>query len=174
MKSILFKQFLIDSIIEGKKTETRRLVGTNTKPKYDIGEIIYIGEKLVKLGNNGVAFENGKSIPNAVWKWKRNTLSPMFMPEKYARLFIRIIGIKTERLHDISEEDAIAEGMPNRIEAQKMAIAAKMGWYDAPVKWFRGAWDEIHGKDESEKWDANPEVFVYKFVNRYVSQLRSV
>ena len=85
------------------------------------------------------------------------------MPEKYARLFLRITDINIGWLQDLTENDAVAEGMPNRIEAQKMAIAAKIGWYDAPIKWFCGVWNEINGKDEYNKWDANPLVFVYKF-----------
>ena len=163
MKSIQFKQFLIEKIIAGKKTETRRLVKNKTKPSYEVGEIIYIKEKLHKNSDNGISFEDGESLQYTNWEWKRDVLSPMFMPAGCARLFLRIIDVKTERLHDITENDAVAEGMPNRIEAQKMAIAAKIEWYDAPIKWFCGVWNEINGKDEYNKWDANPWVFVYKF-----------
>ena len=40
-------------------------------------------------------------------KWK----SPMFMPEKYDRIFRRMTNIKAERLQDIREDDAQKEGV---------------------------------------------------------------
>ena len=35
----------------------------------------------------------------------------MFMPEKYARIFLKCTNVKAERAQDISEEDARKEGI---------------------------------------------------------------
>jgi len=164
MKRIQFKPFLINSIVDGRKTETRRLVGTNTKPRYEIGEIIYIGEKLVKNCNNGVSFEDGKSIPNTAWKWKHDTLSPMFMPSKYARLFLRITDINIVWLQNLSDDDAIAEGIFHNGGGWTWKAAdSNNEIYDSPRIAFANLWDSIHGGDESRCWFADPCVFVYKF-----------
>ena len=164
MKSIQFKPFLIERIIEGKKTETRRLVKNKTKPRYKVGETVYIKEKLYRNVDNGISFEDGEPIPDTNWGWKRNVLSPMFMPAKYARLFLRIIGIKTERLHDITEADAIAEGI--------FLTDYGWSWKESPKEYeffitpriaFANLWESIHGDNESTCWCSGPEVFVYKF-----------
>jgi len=164
MKSIQFKPFLIERIIAGKKTETRRLVKNKTKPRYKVGETVYIKEKLYRNVDNGISFEDGEPIPDTNWGWKRNVLSPMFMPEKYARLFLRITDINIAWLQNLSEADAIAEGI----------FLTDYGWswkastqnddcFVTPRIAFANLWDSINGDDQLQCWHADPEVFVYKF-----------
>ena len=45
---------------------------------------------------------------HGIGKWH----SPLFMPKAFARLWLEVTAVKAERLQDISEEDAIAEGVP--------------------------------------------------------------
>lgn len=45
------------------------------------------------------------------WKWEKNWLSPIHLPEIAARGFIKIISVRVERLKDISEADVLAEGL---------------------------------------------------------------
>lgn len=52
----------------------------------------------------------GKDGDFTMWKWKPNKLPPRYMPTWAARVTIEITNVRAQRLQDISEEDAIAEG----------------------------------------------------------------
>ena len=91
------------------------------KPRYLPGETVYRGEALHKdmeLGdtcyddeNMTPVFRNGVFGELVKWPWPGKVKqSPMFMPAKYARDFLKILDVRPERLQSITEEDAIAEG----------------------------------------------------------------
>lgn len=79
--------------------------------KYSVGETIYVKEKLIRNCCDGISFENGEPIYGTDWVWKRDVLSPLFMPQGLARLFLSITDVRVKRLQDITEEDAIKEGV---------------------------------------------------------------
>lgn len=89
------------------------------------------------------------------------------MPRWASRITLEITGVRVERVQDISEVDAMAEGMPSRKEAQRLSVKAGLGWYDPPTKWFKGTWDRIYGSPKEGKpdysWSANPWVWVLEF-----------
>jgi hypothetical protein len=70
--------------------------------------------------------------------------------------FIHILRLRREPLQDISEEDAMAEGMI--IEILKEALA---GLYPHRCSFFR-LWDRIHVKTGERVVD-NPMVIVHEF-----------
>jgi hypothetical protein len=81
----------------------------------------------------------------------------IFMPRKASRITLEIVGVRVERLQDITEADAIAEGI------QK---SGRTGGYLPGncdyAKWaFEVLWDQINGKHAS--WASNPWVFVLEF-----------
>jgi hypothetical protein len=88
-----------------------------------------------------------------------------FMPRWAARLTLRVTAVTVERLQDISEEDAIAEGIRRSphgngdrwIDYPEGASAA--GWGD-PRGSYRSLWNSIHGRGA---WDANPWVVALTF-----------
>lgn len=78
------------------------------------------------------------------------------MPRWASRVTLEIIDVRVERLQEISDEDAKAEGCDNiATEA-----ARKMGWYEKPRRAFRRLWEQING---AESWDTNPLVWVVEF-----------
>jgi len=85
------------------------------KPRYKIGEMLYLKEPihtthLVGVGETKThtiyAFDYSQS-DRKMFTWQNK----LFMPASAARAFVKITGIKCERLLDISDEDCIAEGI---------------------------------------------------------------
>jgi hypothetical protein len=91
-------------------------------------------------------------------KWR----SPWFMTKKAARIWLRITNVRVERLQEISEKDAKAEGVdPITINDGSLAghLAAKTGCIYKPA--FSFLWDEINL--DRAPWDSNPWVWVIEF-----------
>jgi hypothetical protein len=96
-------------------------------------------------------------------KWKPS----IHMPRKACRIRLKITDIRIERLQDITEEDAKAEGV-----SYESAIDCN-GWgptYNDPDSGgypiykagFEYLWDSIN-KDRGYGWDTNPWVWVVSF-----------
>ena len=56
------------------------------------------------------------AIPVMPWRWSKDWLSSIHMPNLAARTFRRITDIRVERVQDITEEGAIAEGVLTSME----------------------------------------------------------
>jgi hypothetical protein len=69
----------------------------------------------------------------------------MHMPRWASRLTLTVTDVRVERLHDISEADAIAEGIATG---------------DYPVDVYASLWDSINGPGS---WAGNPWVAAYTF-----------
>lgn len=82
------------------------------------------------------------------YKWK----PAQHMKQEYSRLTPLIKEIRVERLGEISEENAIAEGVMNHL---------RIVHYN-PVEYFRQLWNATHKKPE-EKFEANPWVWIVEF-----------
>lgn len=98
--------------------------------------------------------EEDWSRPDPVWFKKHvfTTWQPsMFMPALCARYRnIEILGVRAERLLDISNVDAIHEGCPMDV------VEAK-----TPRQWYFDLWDRLNG--DRMPADTNPWVWVYQF-----------
>lgn len=98
------------------------------KPRYLAGETVYVKEAHYAYGewhkeSIGWVFyrdeEMAVSFDTTVWKhalkghqgrgWYRR--SPLFLPTKDARTFLKIESVRPERLQEITEADALAEGI---------------------------------------------------------------
>jgi hypothetical protein len=95
---------------------------------------------------------------NLAWVWKASSLSPRFMPRRASRLTLEVTGVKVERVQDISEEDAIAEGWPGDLAKRSPLNPKSM---NDPRYWFSGVWIGIHGS--SGAWEANQWVCALTF-----------
>lgn len=96
------------------------------------------------------------------------------MPRAFSRLTLELTEVRVERLRDISEADAIAEGIApsDKFPDRYMTPA---GDYAVPVVAYQRLWERINGKDA---WDSNPWVWCISFdvhktnVDAYLKQTR--
>lgn len=84
-------------------------------------------------------------------KWKPS----IHLPRWASRITLEIDEIRVERLNDISEEDAIAEGFDSSTLGTGAASFTGHARY-----WYKQLWNSIHGP---VLWTLNPWVFVLKF-----------
>jgi len=95
--------------------------------------------------------EDRHGRPREVSRWRPS----IHMPRWASRLTLEVVSVRVERLHDITEEDARAEG----VEAKRGAGAAVIQAgpvHLSHVVGFRELWCDING---AESWDANPWVW---------------
>ena len=79
-------------------------------------------------------------------RWHRRTA--LFMPRAASRILLEIVGVRIERLREISPADALAEGL------------GPVGAGDDPVLAYRSVWERING---AGSWEADPWVWVVEF-----------
>lgn len=85
------------------------------------------------------------------------------MPKVASRIWLMVEEIRVERLQDISEEDAIAEGIES-IDQHGSKVWKRYDGYSLvtsdPVVSFWSLWASINGEDS---WLSNPWVWVVKY-----------
>ncbi len=91
-------------------------------------------------------------VRNPLWAWGKGRPS-IHMPRWASRISLKVTGVKVERLQDISEADAEAEGAEPILEPPDGGGAPH-------VEGFQALWKSING---AQSWQANPWVAVYTF-----------
>lgn len=76
------------------------------------------------------------------------------MPRRACRILLEVIGVRVERLNNISDADCIAEGCPGG-----RAIPG-YGYNATPFECYKWLWESIYG---AGSWKANPWVWVIEF-----------
>lgn len=159
-RSLIFSEPMVRALLEGRKTQTRRLgvkhwtvlagdriwVRENwrTLQKSDCLAPRHLGADISKI-----TFEADPENRNRLWAFGKLRPS-IHMPRWASRLTLIVEGVKIERLQDISEEDAYAEGvagLPHEIGQKPRAIFAEL-------------WCGLHGPGS---WDANQFVAAISF-----------
>ena len=89
-----------------------------------------------------LAYEDSDGEPTVRWK------SPVIMPKWASRITLGITGIRIQKIQDMTEEEAVAEGfLPHDVMTG--------------IYWFAEAWDSLHGK--AFPWESNPWVWCVTF-----------
>lgn len=166
MKPIIFNTDMVKAILDGRKTQTRRLAKfpegmtgrlpehpeNQTEPllfypcgikycPYKVGDILYVRETWNQCYDGSFVYK-ADSKPNSGWR------PSIHMPREAARLFLRVADVKVERLQEITEEDATKEGFESSLDPYTPAI-----WK------FIDVWDGIY-LYRRQGWTENPWVFV--------------
>lgn len=225
MKKIMFndKFLLTQAVLDGRKTQTRRIVSQKEMDKislfqkeyydatfdklegvellahyflpekcgklpYNVGEVVAVAQSYKELDAlynaafnrkhsvHGMTFNMLDCVPDwEIKKWfdirkqfakKASWKNKMFVKAEYMPHQIRITNVRVEKLEDISEQDAIAEGI-TYVGPTYDDYGETMFVFDGCKKEFSSARDayaclidKISGKGT---WVSNPYVFVYDF-----------
>jgi hypothetical protein len=101
----------------------------------------------VGTGNEADDWQHNIDVGASGYRWRPS----IHMPRAASRITLEITAVRVERLQDISEADAFAEGIPGNL------LHRAQGW--AP-RAYRLLWEQING---AGSWDANPWVWVVEF-----------
>lgn len=143
------------------------------------GDRLWVRETFCKIiGQSGgwietdfqATYTHGFRLGDSIGLKKRWTPS-IHMPRDASRITLEITSVRVERLQDISEADAMAEGIvecpipaddegPRRIGYMVGPDDGKSGLSVTPIHAYRDLWESINGADS---WGANPWVWVIDF-----------
>lgn len=211
MKPIIFSTPMVQAILAGRKTQTRRVIKINGYPitsptesleltedgliyhsvnsmsgyyklSYQPSDILWVREtwqhlrikkphRAIPIDFNFIKYiykadgeiANSDGTP---FKWRPS----IHMPREAARIFLRVLNVRVERLQDISVQDAKNEGI--RVHANGCVDGLAFGCYNGddcvynrckrPIEYFHELWDSINAK-RGYGWNKNPWVWVYEF-----------
>jgi hypothetical protein len=179
MKPILFSTEMVKAILEGRKTQTRRVIKPQPSsnvyveytpkgnpfwfvdhrpisPKYQVGDILWVRETWTLMEptcNEGPDFYLYKAdepvCENSPWFSKWHP--SIYMPKEAARIFLEVTDVRVERVNDISEEDAKSEG------CDKLLMTTSSAKNN-----FMNLWNRINER-RGHGWETNPWVWVISF-----------
>lgn len=214
-RPILFSGPMVRAIIDGRKTQTRRVLNPNggaarylatdeasarvemrrLSPYGQPGDRLYVRETWQEDADwclrvwyqaDGASRSRGyraddrwmddvpppSTPPSTRWK------PSIHMPREYSRLTLEITEVRVERLQEISEEDAAAEGVTLSKALMDLAYSPQLRSWVVPdkrsaslvqVPGIRGAfaslWDDLNAS-RGFGWDANPWVWCIGFKRR--------
>lgn len=135
-------------------------------PYGQVGDRLWAKETWLRgIGPMGESFVYAyrATDPEKFGPWKPS----IHMPREASRIILEITGVRVERLQDISEEDAIAEGIEiikGTNVFKNYQIPYPSGWFypHRPIDSFRTLWDSINAK--KHPWANNDWVWVVDYV----------
>lgn len=177
MKSILFNTAMVQAILEGRKTVTRRAIKPQPagelrpmgrgscwpgcfeasgeeriyRPPYQPGDVLYVRETWAEMPY-GYVYRADEEQPEG-WEVDDCWRPSIHMPRAAARIFLRVTAVKVARLRDMVLADVLMEGVEEA---------------DA----YENTWDSWHQTWNSTikpkvlpvyGWEANPWVWVIGF-----------
>jgi hypothetical protein len=191
-RPILFSGPMVRALFEGRKTQTRRVVKPRLVPmveeclrvngkwvfdtlEYDFGalsgrpgDLLWVRETwrpFTCTASPGCSIDyRATQIDHSDIRWRPG----IHMPRWASRLTLELTDVRVQRLNDISEDDAKAEGfqagwmgpaLPPTPLGDGMIISSP-GTYASAAGHFQALWCELHGFDA---WDADPWVWALSF-----------
>lgn len=201
---IIFSTQMVQALLEGRKTQTRRIIKTppfysgfyiTKTPTGKLIEVIAHDEHGLTERSDGsqryILYPYGKPgdllwvreawceyyDPNGApydpliaykadgvdaGKWRPS----IHMPKSAARIWLQVKEIRVERLHDISEEDAIQEGIETLPYKQYGNPIYRVYPHQLGTRWprdsFVSLWKNIHGKPTINLNHGKPTIKIHR------------
>jgi len=172
-RPIMFNKQMVQAILSGRKTMTRRVVKPGVVFDSGVGGL-WVRESAkvlrVRSGFREADIEYQADMAMATVPYP-SRLAPAPVGKLLAngtyreasRIILEIADVRVERLQDISREDAEAEGLLKFPFEDSYAWAYKeddLQGHTSPTGAVRALWESING---SGSWDSNPWVWVVGF-----------
>lgn len=215
VKPILFSVEMVRALLDGRKTQTRRVISPHKKfpndnicrpdmaffdhqvwfhgeyesvgvmvdAPYSVGDLLWVRETwrgIVQINAPWGPLEEGvaRYVPDRRFckgvEFKASHVDndepwqpSIHMPRWVSRLTLRVTNVRAERLQDISETDARAEGV-RKAEVRGHTLWSGRGTERPTLPSARQAflghiWTDLYGEHETKSVGANPWVWVYEF-----------
>ncbi|WP_066477429.1 MULTISPECIES: hypothetical protein [unclassified Sphingomonas] len=184
-RPIIFSAPMVLALLAGRKTQTRRIIrpdmvnGTRLsgvdkdgswlftkgctygkiKPPYRAGDRLYVREAFALAPPLGVRYVATDAIHDL-----RKKRPSIHMPRWASRITLLVDDVSVQPLQDISEADALAEGIVEHeatmTDPAEYTIGPDSNLYHSAREAFGALWNSLHGPDA---WDANPSVVAITF-----------
>ncbi len=157
VRPILFSGEMVRAILAGHKTQTRRIIKPQPPVRipcpYGIpGDRLWVRETWCRT-KAGVHYRaDCRSLDDEAavgGRWKAS----IHLPRADSRLTLAVVAVRAERLGDITEADALAEGVAPLFRGVTRCDGEARDTY----RWL---WNKLNGPGS---WDANPWVWVVEF-----------
>lgn len=153
---------------EHPEVQEKQILEKLCEPPYKEGDVLYVREKFACDGFDGEEYiyvywtevdecdrvvwgdpENSEWAPSSDYHWQPS----IHMPKEAARIFLRVTGVRVERLQEIDGKGRKAEGAESR------------HGFGATYGAFVELWNSTIKPEERELygWEANPWVWVIEF-----------
>jgi hypothetical protein len=181
IKPILFSTEMVRAILEGRKTVTRRdpfqtppdydvlkghyrdskgrlcavfqcrkdLTTEAVYARYDRGDILWVRETWSRLETGPYLYKADNEKPISYLGWRPS----IHMPREAARIFLRVTGVRVEKLRDMVLGDVLVEGI------------TEADTYESTWERWHQTWNSTIKPADHERygWQANPWVWIIQF-----------
>jgi hypothetical protein len=192
-RPIIFSAPMVRALLAGRKTQTRRVLKKQDWPEaivrqfphqkaavpYLPGDRLWVKEPVRRSPDVWLYEADGEMVPwpgrEELAGRKRDASPAMYLPRSCSRLTLLVKDVRVERLQEISEADARAEGairhVPCKSSVAGTTIASDTWHYDHDLdgRLYEGrtaqdAFEILWGKINGWKsWDANPWIAAVTF-----------
>lgn len=181
-KPIIFSGPMVNALLAGRKTQTRRIIrdysaddfvandsimgpkALRIAAKFRVGDRLWVREQCATWGDIATDAAYRATMGEADWTdllhdakngapWKVRT--SIHMPRWASRLTLIVTDVRVQRLQDISEADAMADG----VDAVTMDDVPRQATMSRRSD-FAAFWNSLHGP---QAWGANPWVVALTF-----------
>jgi hypothetical protein len=155
-RPILFSGPMVRALLEGRKTQTRRVhkaptglehLAGSVLPRFEVGDRLWTRETWAPKTNG---FLYGADWLPSAYDGLKPWRPSIFMPRRASRLTLTVTDVRVQRVQDISATDAEEEGV--RCDMSPRTF----------VDHFHRLWDSLNAS-RGYGWEANPWVVALTF-----------
>jgi hypothetical protein len=173
-RPILFSAPMVRALLEGRKTQTRRLATSRPMQRIQVGDRLWVKETwrtskvadelkpsmLVGGGYSRIWYEADRDNCDQHGKVRVS----IHMPRWASRLTLLVTEVRVERLQNISEVDACAEGIERvtLLPGGAHYRDAKGGIFAYASFAYASLWNSLHARP-GDQWTDNPEIIALSF-----------